>query len=1234
MGTAYSARQSSYTQGDTIDASDSNDEFDAILAAFGTSGHSHDGTAGEGGAIAKLLSNTLTFGAATSGTDITITFDGETNDGVLAWMEDEDYFKFSDDILVNSTEKIMFGDTASFIHQSSDGVLTIDGEATIDLNASTAVLVSNDLKLNSDAAVLGFGADNDVTLTHVADTGVLLNSTMAIQFNDASQYINAPSATVLDINATDEIELNATLVDVNANLDVSGTYTGGGLMTTGGNIVIPNAGNIGSASDTDAISISSGGVVTMNQIPVFSAGINVSGGTIAGTLATAAQGNVTSLGTLTTLTVDNIIINGTTIGHTSDTDAMTISSGGVVTFSQTPIFSGDLTIEDDLYLDSDSAVIHFGEDGDITLTHAADTGLTTNGTFQATTITATTAVVPDASDGAALGTTSLEWSDLYLADGAVIGFGDDQDVTLTHVADTGLLLSSTDQLQFGDSGTYIHQSADGVLDLVSDTEIEINATTIDINGAVDVSGAYTGGGLMTTGGNIVIPNAGNIGSASDTDAIAIASDGKVTFSQAMIVQNQVIATSLDISGDIDIDGTTNLDAVDIDGAVQADGTITVGVDDTGYDVKFFGATSGKYMLWDESADSLIVVGNVSATSLLATDIKFGEDNETKIDFGTANQINFYTDNTVNLTLSGASGSELATFGKDLTIGDTNDGSELKILASDAAYSAIRLGSATDANAVLIQTSHNQNKLEIITQNVGHYIVLAADNNVTNLTLSGSSGAQAATFSGDVKLAHDGAVLYFGSDSEINLEHVADHGLKTNGHINILDNKRLYVGTGNDLQIFHDGSNSYVHDSGTGQLYLAASALHVTNNDATESMIYAAENGAVSLYHDNAVKIATTATGVSVTGDVSVSDDINMVSDGAIITFGANSEVTLTHVHDTGLSLSGEMAISSHIDIPDNAKIKIGTGDDLEIYHDGSNSFINDVGTGVLAIQSDGIGVHIQNTNGEALGLFKIDGAVELYYDNSKKLETVSTGVTVTGGIVSSDNIHMRHDGAILHFGVNDDVIATHVHDVGLDFSSTRSGADSIFRFKNSANASASDVRLIIQNGGTSGGDPLINFDGQATNATWSVGVDTSATKFVIADADKGGFDGSDEVFTIATGGAATFGASVVAKTDTDTSNTGSVTLDFTVNQNFVLTLTGNVTLANPTTERVGASGVIVCIQDGTGSRTLSLGSQYKTSGDAGITLSTGANDVDIIPYFVQAADNILLGAVQKDFVGA
>jgi hypothetical protein len=105
----------------------------------------------------------------------------------------------------------------------------------------------------------------------------------------------------------------------------------------------------------------------------------------------------------------------------------------------------------------------------------------------------------------------------------------------------------------------------------------------------------------------------------------------------------------------------------------------------------------------------------------------------------------------------------------------------------------------------------------------------------------------------------------------------------------------------------------------------------------------------------------------------------------------------------------------------------------------------------------------------------------------------------------------------------------------------------------------------------------------------------------------------------------------IATTDTDTSNSGSVTLDYSTNQNFVLTLTGNVTLANPSTEVVGQSGFIVCIQDGTGSRTLSLGTDYETAGGAGITLSTAASATDIIPYVVAASGRILLGTPQLAF---
>ena len=106
MGATYT-RQSTYAEGDVIQATDTNDEFDQLLAAFAAStGHTHDGTTGEGGPVTALLGTSITIGTGATGTDITVTFDGESNDGVLKWMEDEDYFEFSDDILIASTEKL------------------------------------------------------------------------------------------------------------------------------------------------------------------------------------------------------------------------------------------------------------------------------------------------------------------------------------------------------------------------------------------------------------------------------------------------------------------------------------------------------------------------------------------------------------------------------------------------------------------------------------------------------------------------------------------------------------------------------------------------------------------------------------------------------------------------------------------------------------------------------------------------------------------------------------------------------------------------------------------------------------------------------------------------------------------------------------------------------------------------------------------------------------------------
>jgi hypothetical protein len=112
----------------------------------------------------------------------------------------------------------------------------------------------------------------------------------------------------------------------------------------------------------------------------------------------------------------------------------------------------------------------------------------------------------------------------------------------------------------------------------------------------------------------------------------------------------------------------------------------------------------------------------------------------------------------------------------------------------------------------------------------------------------------------------------------------------------------------------------------------------------------------------------------------------------------------------------------------------------------------------------------------------------------------------------------------------------------------------------------------------------------------------------------------------------TFTAAQRGSTDTDTTNTGDITLDFDANQNFVLTLTGNITLKNPSTESVGQSGFIVFIQDATGNRTVSLESEYKTAGGVdSITLSTAASTTDLVPYIVSASGSILLGAPQLAF---
>ena len=164
-----------------------------------------------------------------------------------------------------------------------------------------------------------------------------------------------------------------------------------------------------------------------------------------------------------------------------------------------------------------------------------------------------TTLTPAASDGTALGSASLEFSDLFLADASTIKFGADQDVILTHVADTGLLLNAAMKIQFRDAAIHISSTADGDLSIAADDEIDLTSTLIDINGNVEISGTLAQADTVTMATNKKIQfrdTAIHISSTADGD-LSIAADDEI----------DITSTLIDINGNVDISGTALITVV-------------------------------------------------------------------------------------------------------------------------------------------------------------------------------------------------------------------------------------------------------------------------------------------------------------------------------------------------------------------------------------------------------------------------------------------------------------------------------------------------------------------------------------------------------------------------------------------------------------------------------------------------------------------------------------------------
>jgi hypothetical protein len=194
----------------------------------------------------------------------------------------------------------------------------------------------------------------------------------------------------------------------------------------------------------------------------------------------------------------------------------------------------------------------------------------------------------------------------------------------------------------------------------------------------------------------------------------------------------------------------------------------------------------------------------------------------------------------------------------------------------------------------------------------------------------------------------------------------DLAVSTGDDITFADSSKAIFGTGSDLQIYHDGANNVIKMT-TGDLYVQSNGgTMLLQPTAGEQGIGIYPNSTVNLYYDNAVKLATTATGIDVTGVIT--------TDG--------------------------MTTSADINFGDNDKAIFGAGNDLQIYHDGSHSYISDQGTGRLKIFATDL--EINNAGNTANYIQAFDGgAVQLFYNNAEKLATSATGVTVTGTVAAT-----------------------------------------------------------------------------------------------------------------------------------------------------------------------------------------------------------------------------------------
>ncbi len=553
MGTEYT-RQSTYTDGDTITAAHTNDEFDRLLSVFdATNGHTHDGTSAEGGPITKLLGSGLQFGAGTASSDITITFNTSGNDGELKWLQSDNRFQFSNDIIVVDDKQLIFG-------TNTDVAVSYDETTTNSLKIAATEGAGLAITLMADE---GDDAGDEWKL-NIADGGTL---TLGNDINSAGTYVThltiTPNSTVA--NSTMAVAGNVT---VGGNIDVDGT------------------------TNLDAVDID--GAVQIDS--TITVGANDQGYDV------ILYGDTASANMTWDTSADDLILNGAaglvvpdgqlTLGSVAltfkDEDDLSSNSASSIASQQSiKAYVDSQVTAQDLDVTSDSGTIDIDLDSE-TLTIAGGTGLSSS----ASSTTVTLAV-----DAAQTGITSIYATDLILGEDSqtAIDFGTTNEIDFK--VDNAARLTLTSSALYPvtnnqiDLGTSSLEFKDAFFDGEVTADLFSGPLTGNVTGTATVATTVTVSDNESTNENNVIlfgagaAGSGNIGVEADGNMTYNPSTGKITatgFIGALTgnADTATVATTVTIT---DNESTNEDNAIiftaggDVDGGnigLESDGTLT------------------------------------------------------------------------------------------------------------------------------------------------------------------------------------------------------------------------------------------------------------------------------------------------------------------------------------------------------------------------------------------------------------------------------------------------------------------------------------------------------------------------------------------------------------------------------------------------------------------------------------------------------------------------------------